>query len=166
MKKNDFTLNQGLSFRRPERFTAETYSITAFATDVCAFLNDNFNGFVDVCETVGPFSSGYISLCTDYIAYFFKSIISYCGGVDTITVRIEVTADSKMLISVRSAAFASLTSDELRDIIRAAKDTGFIITTDRDGISLRREYKNGTSMSVRAVQEISLYDRFAAMFFV
>ena len=165
MKKNDFTLSKKLSFRKPSSFTAETFTINNFATDVCSFLNDSFKGYVDASESVGSFDVGYISICTDYITYFFKALVSYCGGVDTLFVHIETTADLKIHISVRSSAFASLTNDELRDVIRAAKDTGFIITTERDGISLHREYKRSASLSVRAIRETSLYDRFVEMFF-
>ena len=165
MKKNDFTLSQGLSFRAPERFTAETFSINGFATDICAFLNDNFKGYVEASESVGRFNTGYISICADYLTYFFKTIVSYCGGADTLFVHIESTEDSKIQISVKSASYANLTTDELRDIIREARNTGFIITTERDCITLRREYKKNSSMSVRAIQDTSLYDRFTEMFF-
>ena len=165
MKQNDFTIRKNLSFRKPTCFTSEMFPIHDFASDICAFLNDNFEGYVEASESVDPFITGYVSVCADYIAYFFKTLVSYCGDLGALRLHIEVIEERKIVIRVVSSAFDSLTVDELRDVIRAAKNTGFILTSDRNGISLHREYKKSASLILRAIHNRSLYDRFVEMFF-
>lgn len=124
----------------------------AFSAAVAEFLEDRFAGAVKV--RVGAISHGFILVASEYVAAFFKRLLTDVYGRVLLNIEIDSDAD-KLYIRIGTEGGLPLTEKEERDLIRAARCCGFGIGLTEEGFSLYAELSPAT---IRRVYAISIAD--------
>ena len=159
MDKIEFNSTYSISDAKPINPAHEILSADGFATAIEEFINEGFGGIAHVeCDV---YSGSSVLCCTDYVAYFFKTLLADVYGRVFIEIKINLEKDHLKII-VEPSDPLPITDEEIRNLVRIARNAGFR-TLFIDGkfdlklnfsdASLRRVY----AVSPRDGRQVMLY---------
>ena len=159
MDKIEFNSTYSISDAKPINPAHEILSADGFATAIEEFINEGFGGIAHVeCDV---YSGSSVLCCTDYVAYFFKTLLADVYGRVFIEIKINLEKDHLKII-VEPSDPLPITDEEIRNLVRIARNAGFK-TLFIDGkfdlklnfsdASLRRVY----AVSPRDGRQVMLY---------
>lgn len=159
MDKIEFNSTYSISDAKPINPAHEILSADGFATAIEEFINEGFGGIAHVeCDV---YSGSSVLCCTDYVAYFFKTLLADVYGRVFIQIKINLEKDHLKII-VEPSDPLPITDEEIRNLVRIARNAGFR-TLFIDGkfdlklnfsdASLRRVY----AVSPRDGRQVMLY---------
>ena len=115
---------------------------------IAEFINHQFDGIIRV--EYDNITAQSISVCADYVAYFFKTLIADIYG--RVILNMNIASDENSLrILISSDANLPLSDNEIRRLIKLARNGGFEVYPDSDSIILSTELVSTLSQRVYAV---------------
>ncbi|MBO7196172.1 MAG: hypothetical protein J6V80_02455 [Clostridia bacterium] len=146
MNKNDFIIKHSIADARPIDPSRKTLPAEGFSLAIAEFLEYKFHGIVRV--NLKPVSAQAILISAEYVALFFKELLTDVYGRVVLDVSVE-TIDRSLVITISSDEPIPIEDAELRRLIRAARNAGFsfcvgqnafILTVEASPITIRRVY--------------------------
>ncbi len=165
MKKNLFNEKYGITDATPTSLTVTKTTISNFASTVDCFFKTHFEGLVVVETRFFSHNSDYITICAEETAYLFKLLLSSLHSHAVIHINISCDSENKFVMNIESDGFSNLTSKELYEIVKTAKNAKFIPTETESGIALTRPFKTSISYRIYATSQNALADAFDRIFF-
>ena len=148
MNKLDFINLYKISDATPLDPTRKSIPSEAFSTAIEQFLDERFVGAIRV--RTGIISAQPIMICAEYIAYFFKVLLSDIYGRVFLNTRID-TDEQGLKITISADEDLPLTDSEMRNLIRLARNAGFEIKPDKKSIYLSTNFSVAATRRVYAV---------------
>lgn len=122
MDKIEFNSTYSISDAKPINPAHEILSADGFATAIEEFINEGFGGIAHVeCDV---YSGSSVLCCTDYVAYFFKTLLADVYGRVFIEIKINLEKDHLKII-VEPSDPLPITDEEIRNLVRIARNAGF-----------------------------------------
>ena len=122
MDKIEFNSTYNISDAKPLNPAHVILSADGFATAIEEFINEGFGGIAHVdCDV---YSGSSVLCCTDYVAYFFKTLLADVYGRVFIEIKIHLEEDHLKII-VEPSDELPITDEELRNLVRIARNAGF-----------------------------------------
>lgn len=133
MTKKEFIAQHDIADAMPIDPSRKTLPAESLSFGILEFMEYKFSGIVKVsCDNI---SAQSVSVCADYLAYFFKTLLTDIYG--RVHLNMDITSDEKGLnLMIESDAPLPLTDSEVRELIRLARNGGFEILPDTDSIRL------------------------------
>ena len=165
MLKNTFTQVHKLSSATPNSLKACRISVPDLIESICDFLGATFRDAVEI-EVIEPEGTlGYLVICSEYFAYFFKLLLTFSRKTDVLHIKLYCDERSNFTIHIEGSAFENMTASELCKLMKVARETGFSPYECPDGLVLKRMYKLQHTMPLYAPRERSLVHVFKRIFF-
>lgn len=165
MKKTAFTEKHRISTEAPSRLVTSKVTVANFATSLHTFLEENFHGSVDIDSDAVLKINGFITLCPEYIAYFFKLVLVSLHGAHMLYVKMDFEDENKLVLRVESPGFADMSSEDFHEIVRAAGGTQFIPCSSEGGFVLKKSFKTSNILSLYSVSNTVMRDELYRIFF-
>lgn len=133
MTKKEFIIQHEIADAMPVDPSRKTLPAESLSLGIMEFMEHKFSGAIRVgCDDV---SAQSVSVCAEYLAFFFKTLLTDIYGRAFLTM--DISSDEKGLnMMIRSDAPLPLTDSEMRELIRLARNSGLEILPDTDTIKL------------------------------
>jgi hypothetical protein len=122
MDKIEFNSTYSISDAAPRNPAHEILSADGFATAIEEFINEGFGGIAHVDSDV--YSGSSVLCCTEYVAYFFKTLLADVYGRVFIEIKINIEKDH-IKILIEPSEPLPLKDEEIRNLVRIARNAGF-----------------------------------------
>lgn len=133
MTKKEFIIQHEISDAVPIDPSKKTLPAESLSLGIWEFMEHKFSGAIKV--SCGDISAQSVSVCAEYLAFFFKTLLTDIYGRVFLTM--DITSDEQGLnLMIRSDAPLPLTDSEMRQLIRLARNGGLEILPDTDSIKL------------------------------
>lgn len=146
--KNNFIINHKISDSRPSDPVARVFLGLYFAEAVDEFLSNNFKGCIRVNRS--KFDNESVLVCGDYVAYFFKLLLTSVYGRVLLNMDIS-SGNQELVMSIEAAEVLNIADSELRQIIKTARNAGMNIAISDRGMTLTLKYKDAQIHKVYAI---------------
>ena len=166
MEKNEFINEYQISDTHPIDPTLRTVPAEAFAMALKEFTYDRFRGIARVnCDKI---SCESILISAEYIAYFFRSLLSFVYG--RAFINIDISTDKEYLIMIIGSDEAlPITDKELRFLIKAARNAGMEFYLVDHKIKLKAAFSKAAIHRVYAISvgdgKQVMLNKFCEMFY-
>ena len=163
MRKSHFKLKNKLSEIIPDDMRLYPVEACTLAGVIDRFLSENFDGLFEVRRAMGR--GGRVMVSVDGIAYLMRKMINAALGKSI--VELDIREDGNYLAIHTNLSYSSLGDERaMRDIVKTAKEAGFLVTLDGDGsfifsTAIEREAK----IALRAISSTALISRFEIVVF-
>ena len=148
MTKKEFIEQYSISDTLPVDPSKKTLPAEAFATAITEFMEKKFRGAVKVSQD--SISAQSILVCAEYVALFFKMLLTYVYG--RVMLIMEISSDQSGLnIHIRAEEDLPLSDIEMRELIRLARNSGFDIRPDDRSIKLSTGFAPTIARRIYAV---------------
>ena len=165
MTKNDFIIKYGIADTTPIDPSHKELPAESLANGILDFMNGKFKGAVET--SIDQISPRAATVCPDYMAYFFKILITAVHGREMIYLRIRTTAKN-LIISIHLNSPVELDRLEERELIRAARNAGFEINLGHASLELSAKLGDASFRRVYAISIVNgkrlIMDRMLLMF--
>ena len=148
MTKKEFIEQYSISDTLPVDPSKKTLPAEAFATAITEFMEKKFRGAIKVSqETI---SAQSILVCAEYVALFFKMLLTYVYG--RVMLIMEISSDhSGLNIHIHAEGDLPLSDSEIRELIRLARNGGLDIRLDDGCIKLSAGFAPTIARRIYAV---------------
>ena len=152
MTQNEFIKYYSIADAEPVDPSKKAIPAESFSSAIEEFVNQRFPAAVRV--KCGNVTAQSILICCEYVAYFFKTLITDIYG--RVMLNIEIHSDGKGLyVDIHTDGELPLTDKELRQLIRLARNGGFEFYPEENGIRLSTGF---TPTVARRVYALSIAD--------
>ena len=159
MDKKEFFDRYQLSNVAVQSPDLEILSSDGFGAAIEEFINEKFGGIARVHREAAASSS--ILACTEYTAFFFKTLLSDIHG--RVFLDINITSDDRFLtFLISSDRPLPLTEVEMRNLIRIARNAGMQIYPGQDSLRLTFSFADA---AIRRIYAINPKDARAVMLY-
>lgn len=148
MTKKEFIEKYSISDTLPVDPSKKALPAESFATAITEFMENKFRGAIKVSQE--SISAQSILVCAEYVALFFKMLLTYVYG--RVMLVMEISSDQSGLnINIHAEEDLPLTDSEMREIIRLARNGGFDIHPDDRCIKLFAGFEPTIARRIYAV---------------
>ena len=119
-----------------------------FALAIEDFINTKFRGVASARSKVVSYAA--VMVCTDYVAYFFKTLLSDIYGRRFLEITLESDSE-RLIINISFDGDIPLEDREMRNLIRLARNAGMNIYPGSDSIRLTLKYADAMRMRIYAI---------------
>lgn len=151
MKRSEFTKKHKLSPNVPTSLEATRISVSNFTKSISDFLNESFYGAVEIDVARALEENSFITIYSEYIAYFFKLLLTFLHGTEVLYIKMYCDENNMLVIKIDSPGFKDMTREELYDIIRTARAARLSPCESADGFLLTAQ--------MRGIEAVPLYAR-------
>lgn len=165
MKRSQFISNYKISKDVPINIDSKIFSVQDFTREAKSFLYDNFEGLFNIETDIEILQ--HVKLPLNYLIYFFKLLAIDVHAKALINVKFSCDYEN-FFIQISAEGGLPIEENELRQLIRAARDAGFNTNKTEDGLFLKRAVIEVTSTAVFtriAVPKPSIAMIFSRIFF-
>ena len=152
MTKREFIEHYEIADARPLDPSRKALPAEGFAAAIVEFLEVRFPGAVQI--EMSEVAAHAIHVCAEYVADFFKSLLTDVYGRVMLCIQIK-SEDDHIAIYITSDQTIPLTVGEERQLMRAARNGGFGILLTDEYIKLTAKY---TPYIRRRVYAMSVMD--------
>ena len=148
MTKQDFIDQYEIKDALPVDPSRRVIPADALYSALCDFLEERFRGAVYAKKE--PATAQSVLICAEYLAFFFKTLITDVYGRVMLNIRAE--SDNNFLYLVIDADNElPLTESELRSLVRLARNAGMEIQPDKCSLRLSVEFSPAAVHRVYAI---------------
>ena len=152
MTKNEFIKHYSITDTTPIDPSRKSLPAEAFSSAIAEFMEERFGGAVKVrCDTI---SAQAILVCAEYAAFFLKTLLTDVYGRAFLNIDIK-SDESGLHIVIGAEDKLPVSEQEMRELIRLARNAGFEISCDSGTIMLSVAFSPAT---VRRVYAVSIFD--------
>lgn len=152
MTKKEFIQYYSIADAEPIDPSRRALPAEAFSAALIEFMENRFPSVVRVsCEKI---SAQSVLLCAEYVAAFFKSLITYVYGRAVINIDI-VTDNDHLILYITADGGLPITDSELRSLVKLARNGGFEFYLTGDSIKLTASF---SPTAVRRVYAVNIVD--------
>lgn len=129
------------------------------------FIDERFRGIAELQYEIRENKSIYIA--PEYTAFLFKLIIVYLGGRSYLSIKVYDYGIG-LKIKIISDELSKLAKRERADIIKAARNAGFVIDSTESGFELNINFNTDVHMKIYAhsISETQFYRITDEIFFM
>ena len=149
MTQNEFIKYYSIADAEPVDPSKKAIPAESFSSAIEEFVNQRFPAAVRV--KCGNVTAQSILVCCEYVAYFFKTLITDIYG--RVMLNIEIHSDGKGLyVDIHTDGELPLTDKELRQLIRLARNGGFeFYPRGKWHQAVHRLYSHGSKTCLRSL---------------
>lgn len=148
MNKRDFINEYRIFDSLPIDPSSRVLPAEGFAIGIEEFINERFRGVARARSSVISYSA--VSVSTEYVALFFKLLLAEIHG--RCFLDIELSSDpNEMTIKISWEGQLPLDQEQIRDIIRTARNGGMHISVTEEKIELKLCFVNSFKRRVYAI---------------
>ena len=148
MDKIEFNSTYSISDANPINPAHEILSTDGFASAIEEFINEGFGGIAHVDSDV--YSGSSVLCCTDYVAYFFTTLLADVYG--RVFIEIKIRLDEEYLkVTVEPSEPLPLTDEEIRNLVRIARNAGFKVLFLEGIFHMKLKFSDASLRRVYAV---------------
>ena len=127
MTKSDFIEKYKISDAEPLDPSKKSIPAESFSIAIAEFMEAKFDGVVRVkCDDISPQA---IMVCSDYVAYFFKKLLTAIYGRTIIDMHI-FSDEEGLNLNITCNGELPLSDAEFRNIVRLARNGGFQVFSE------------------------------------
>lgn len=163
MRKSHFKLKNKLSESIPDDMRLYPVDASTLAEVMDRFLGENFDGLIEINRS--HLRGGRVMVSIDAIAYLIRQIVNAALGKSI--VELSVCEDGNFFAIHTNLGYSTLGDERaMRDIVRTAKEAGFLVTLDDDekfifSTAIERE----AEIILRAISSTGVISRFELIVF-
>lgn len=133
MKRSHFIEKYRLSDEHPYSIDTGVIAVNDLIKESGRFLEDNFYGLFKVKSDLTV--RGHICIALDQTVYFFKLLVFSIRAKSLINVNFSCN-NSDLLVNISAADGLPIDGDDLRILIKSARNAGFEANKTTDGLVL------------------------------
>lgn len=148
MKRAEFKERYKIEDAMPLEPGSRSMHASSFSEAIEEFINNNFRGVAEVTTAVKTNES--VMVCKDYMAFYFKTLLSYIHGRVFLNILIE-SEEKRLVMRIDADEPLPLTYEEMNDVIRAARNARMQVYLSDNGMMLTLDYSAAARHRVYAL---------------